>query len=259
MISRTNGCPDIAGRYYSSYSLIEIIRQMNDDGEVMATPNIIELSQDSGRALKIDGYQDSDFLFRKEVKYICESRFVSITLEAELWPSIFIVYGARESVRFAKTRSHQLVAELSSEAAALIGIMPVFAGESQWFKFQPVESEAVVDAETMFVLGRESPVSSRRQFIWLCRAAHNDHDVARFLLASRFYDNAELATPSARKHAFLWYELSIKSGDKDASDRLNKLKNAMTPTEINEAKSLLLEWRAEPDTCADEADKLQLS
>lgn len=259
VVTGSNSCPDITGRYHSSYDLLEIIRQINDDSIIIANnSDTIEFTQKSKRLLRVNGYQNSNLLFSKDVGFGCKRGFVSIILKTEIAGGSFISYGT-ESVHFGKTRNHQLVAELSTQAVALIGIMPVVRGENQWFKFQPLESEYVSDAEAMFVLGKESPLASRRQFLWFCRAAQKDHAVARFLLASRFYEQAKTATSSTRKHAYLWYGLSVKSGDEDASTRLEELKGTMTPAEIHDAERLLNEWKSEPSACADEAERLQLS
>ncbi len=259
--TKNESCPDITGRYYSSYGLLKIIEQMADGSTIAANnPDTIEFTQQSKGILKINGYKGSDLLFSKDVEFGCKSGFVSITLNTEVAVGLYATGYETESVQFGKTRSHQLVAELSTQAFAMVAlIIPVVMGENQWLKFQPVETEYVADTEAMFVLGQESLVASRQQFIWFCRAAHKDHAVARFLLASRFYEQAETETSSSRKLAYLWYGLAARSGDDDASIRVEKLTRRMRPGEIDDADSLLNDWKSEPSDCENEAARLQLS
>ena len=158
-------------------------------------------------------------------------------------------------MNFGKTESHELVAELSEEAIFFIAFaLPVISAENRWIKFQPTLDENVAQPDAMFLLGRESPFGSKRQFVWFCRAAHNDHSTAQFLLASRFYEEAEDQPFQTRRNAYLWYDLAARSGDSVASARRDEAKNKMNPSEIIEAEDFLRSWAPAPIICGEEAN-----
>ncbi len=258
-IARTaeDGCSDITGAYIARNGLSSVVQRiLGDDSSAGAGATEIRFRFSGNGLIEITGKDATDILFSENIGFRCDNGLVSIVINTDfLFGGAYGAGQSTESVNFGKTESHELVAELSDEAILFIGFaLPVISAENRWLKFQPTLDENVAQPDAMFLLGRESPFGSKRQFVWFCRAAHNDHSTAQFLLASRFYEEAEDQSFQTRRNAYLWYSLAARLGDSVASARRDEAKNKMNPSEIIEAEDFFRSWAPAPIRCEEESN-----
>ena len=253
------GCSDITGGYVAQDGLSSIVQTILGDPQryaVFRDATEIRFRYSGNGSIEITGKNATDILFSENIGFRCDNGLVSIVINTDfLFGGAYGAGQSTESVNFGKTESHELVAELSEEAIVFIAYaLPVISAENRWLKFQPTLDENVAQPDAMFLLGRESPFGSKRQFVWFCRAAHNDHSTAQFLLASRFYEEAEDQSFQTRRNAYLWYSLAARSGDSVTSARRDEARNKMNPSEIIEAENFVRSWAPAPIICEEEAN-----
>ncbi len=251
------GCSDITGGYVAQNGLSSIVQRIiGYESSTGDNATEIRFRYSGNGSIEITGKNATDILFSENIGFRCDNGLVSIVINTDfLFGGAYGAGQSTESVNFGKTESHELVAELSEEAIVFIAYaLPVISAENRWLKFQPTLDENVAQPDAMFLLGRESPFGSKRQFVWFCRAAHNDHSTAQFLLASRFYEKTEDQSFQTRRNAYLWYSLAARLGDSVASARRDEAKNKMNPSEIIEAEDFFRSWAPAPIICEEEAN-----
>lgn len=145
-----------------------------------------------------------------------------------------------------------------SEADVDCGTIDIERGRAkkEWerAKQKALEKAKKGDPEAQYLTAINTPEPDER-WMWMCRAAMQDHPSAQQIIANWFDSNVEPALwnfPIQRPDnvkALVWYTLAVSNGYQDHLKTRDRVAEALTPDQFAEAERLIAAWKPDPGWC----------